>query len=51
MEAKASKYVKCNNKKQITYLHSFHITDPEQENLISEDVELPPHRKRGGKCK
>ena len=27
------------------------LTDPEQENSINEDLEVPPHRKRGGKCK
>merc|ERR1711988_231490 len=26
-----------------------HLSNPEQENSINEDLEVPPHRKRGGK--
>ena len=29
----------------------FVIADPESENLINDDAEVPPQRKRGGKCK
>ena len=37
---------------QLYYIISLSLlTDPEQENSINEDLEVPPHRKRGGKCK
>ena len=41
----------CTNT-QLYYIISLSLlTDPEQENSINEDLEVPPHRKRGGKCK